>query len=219
MPLAHLAGGQRQAFQRPVDQACHQGCAPQGQCQCQAQPSQPSRAAQRSEPLGVHLQPITVTLDLEADPQAVDLVHLGGDQRVGPQTVEHLFDQSALQSGSPKGLDLVARLSDLDADVFFVGQRFEQRHPSNRIGVHQGVLGQIDHRGNLVGIAQNAGFVLLGAKHLQPSQAAEQNQQGQQNEGAPKQAELELASGFSGHARLSVCGFSVAHVWPSGTNT
>jgi hypothetical protein len=41
-----------------------------------------------------------------------------------------------------------------------------------------------------VGIAQNAWLDLLGAKDLQPSQAAAQNQQAQQKEGAPKQAQL-----------------------------
>jgi hypothetical protein len=79
-------------------------------------------------------------------------------------------------------------------------------------------FGQVDHRGDLVGIAQNAWLVFLRFEHLQPRHAAEKNQQGQQNEGAPKKTELDQrASG--GVASLHLRQWALIHGCPSGTKT
>jgi hypothetical protein len=52
-------------------------------------------------------------------------------------------------------------------------------------------FGQIDHGGDLMGIAQDPGLVLLRFEHLQPCQATEQDEQSQKNERSPKQAQFE----------------------------
>jgi hypothetical protein len=106
---------------------------------------------------------------------------------------------------------LVTGFPRLDANIFLVRQHFQERHTGNRIGVHEGGTGQIDHRGNLVGIAQDAWFVLLCAEHLQPRQAAAQNEQSQQKKGSPKKTQFDLAGRLFKGVTLRLRGLRSCH--------
>jgi hypothetical protein len=85
----------------------------------------------------------------------------------------------------------------LDAHIFFIGQHFQKGDSGNGVGVNEGCSGEVDHRGNLVSVAQDARLELLGSKHLQPSQTAAENQQNQPKKGSPEQTHFELARGIA----------------------
>jgi len=77
------------------------------------------------------------------------------------------------------------------AHLLLLGQRLDQRHAGDGVGVDQRRARQVDHRGDLARVVDHARLVFERAEHLVPAQRGAQQQQRQQEEGAPEQAEAE----------------------------
>ena len=141
--VAHAAGGERQALERAVDEARDQGSARQRENRGCGQPDQPGGARHELDARRIDPQPIGVFVDREADPQARLFVHLACHQGVfaqpGLEQFRHLF-AGGIVVVRAKGVGGLARR---DAHVFFIGQRFHQRHAGDRVGVDQGRPAQI----------------------------------------------------------------------------
>ena len=209
--IAHAVGGVAQLLEGAVDQARDHGRAGQRQQARRAQPDQPGAATGRGVARLVQQDPVRVLVDGEADPQAFLAVDAARQDGVGPQARGQQLVEALVQLRGRHLFKAVAGLARLDAHAFLVGHGLDQRHPGDGVRVLQRRPAEVDQRGDLLGRVQRARLEFERPQRLQPGQDTAQQQQGQQEEGAPEEVQTHPGAGILGGGRAGIRGVASKH--------
>ena len=195
--IAHPVGGVTQLLEGPVDQARDDSGTGQGQQPGGAEPNQPRAAAGRDVAGLIQQQPVGVFVDGEAHPQAFLSVDFARQDGVWPQARGQQLFQAQIELGGGEHLKGVTGLPRLNAHAFLIGHGLDQRDTGDGVRVLQRRTAEVDQGGDLLRSLQRAGVKLQCSECLQPRQNAAQQQQCQQEKGAPKKIQA--------HARACTC--------------
>ena len=182
---ADRIGGQCQRAQRPGDPPHHQIGADQCQQQRQRAPAKPLPRHRRLHAVASQPHPVIIVIDAKADPHAFHAVApecnpgigtgLGADQR---------FD-AAETLAFRRTFQLLVRLGRVDLDALRDRNLAHQVGPGFRSRADQCGACQVDDRRDLLRDLLAARFALVEAENLDPCQHRHQEQEGDDEKGAP----------------------------------
>ena len=185
---ADLARGEREPRERPVDEARDERRAEQRQREREHAPASPLQTGDVIELIAVERDPVIVVVDLEADPDAGDVVHRLRDHRLVAEPAAHVALDQPVQRLVGLETILVGGFARVHAHAFIALQILQQCAAQVGIGIKEGGTGELDDRDELQRHALRARLAFDHAKALEPRGDADRDQQRDQRKGPPEQA-------------------------------
>ncbi len=184
---ADVGRGADQVAQRPPEAEHDQPRTGQRRDEHEQAPPEPAQGGLSLDALAGQHDPVLVVVDPEADPEGGQPVALDGEPRVRTELAADLLGEQTHAGALERELDeLLAGLRRVDPDALLFLEIDEQLAPEIRLGGHEGGAREVDHaRNHLRGLAR-ARLALGEAEQLEPRGDRQQDQCGDQDEGAPE---------------------------------